>query len=62
VPIIPREDQMIGTTRLYLAAFPSVTALIYQPPHPLGASNGPNIKGTDMSTCHRKLYTTLQGV
>ena len=27
---------MIGATRLYL-----VTALIYQPPHPWGASDGP---------------------
>jgi len=32
---------MIGTTRLYLATFGSVTALIYQPPHPWGASDGP---------------------
>ena len=32
---------MIAATRLYLAAFPSVNALIYQPPHPWGASDGP---------------------
>jgi len=34
---------MIGATRLYLAAFfASVTALIHQPPHPWGASDGPD--------------------
>jgi len=32
---------MIGATRLYLAAFGNATALIYQPPHPWGASDGP---------------------
>jgi len=34
---------MIGSTRLYLAAFGSVTALFYQPPHPWGASDGPEL-------------------
>jgi len=28
--------------RLYLAAEGSITALIYQPPHPWGASDGPD--------------------
>ena len=32
---------MIDTTRLYIAAFGSVTAPIYQPPHHWGASDGP---------------------
>ena len=32
---------MIGAMRLYLAADGSVTGLIYQPPHPWGASDGP---------------------
>jgi len=33
--------RMISTTHLYLAAFGSVTSLIYQLPHPWGASDGP---------------------
>jgi len=32
---------MMDATRLYLTAEGSVTALIYQPPHPWGASDGP---------------------
>ena len=32
---------MIGAMRLYFVAFGSVTALIYQLPHPWGASDGP---------------------
>jgi len=32
---------MTNTTRLYLTAFGTVTSLIYQPPHPWGASNSP---------------------
>jgi len=32
---------MFHDTRLYLATFASVTALIYQPPHPWVASDGP---------------------
>jgi len=31
---------------LYLAAFQSVNALIYQPPHPWGASDGPGAHDT----------------
>jgi len=31
---------MLDDTHLYLAAFGIVTALIYQPPHPWGASDG----------------------
>jgi len=31
---LPRFARMISTTHLYLAAFASVTTLIYQPPHP----------------------------
>ena len=34
--------RMITTTCLYVAAFSSITALIYQPPHPWGASNSPD--------------------
>ena len=34
---------MIGASRLYLAVFGSVTALIYQPSHPWGASDGPEV-------------------
>jgi len=36
---------MIGAKRLYLVAFSSVTPLIYQPPHPWGASDGPEYTG-----------------
>jgi len=35
--------EMISATRLYLPAFRSVTALIYQPPYPWEASDGPVI-------------------
>ena len=40
---------MIGATRLYLAAFGSITALIYQLPHPWGASDGPPLHTMDSS-------------
>jgi len=37
--------RMIGAKRLYLAAFSSITPLIYQPLHPWGASDGPEYTG-----------------
>ena len=47
---------MIGATRLYLTAFGSVTVLIYQPPHPWGASDGPAISNvwadSDLTLCY----------
>jgi len=45
------EGRMINTTHLYLTSFSSVTALIYQPPHPWGASNSPD---TSQEFCIRK--------
>jgi len=42
--VFPRASrEMISATRLYLPAFRSVTALIYQPPYPWEASDGPVI-------------------
>jgi len=42
---------MITTTRLYLAAFKSINALICRPAHPWGASDGP-----DVPLLHTSMY------
>jgi len=39
---------MIGAARLYPTAEGSVTTLIYQPPHPWGASDGPGVEMLDV--------------
>ena len=47
---VPRGPILItgneGENRLYLTAFGSVNTLIYQPPHPWGASDDPELPTT----------------
>jgi len=36
-----KAKNVFSAMHLYLTAFSSINALIYQPPHPWGASDGP---------------------